>query len=269
MDICNMHYRRLRKNGTMDKVRVRKFCTLEGCDSPAYGNGLCRLHWKRMRRNGTTEIVNVVKFCTIDGCDKPRVGGGLCSAHYTRKVRTGDPLTRRQGEVVDGKRICPKCEVDTPISGFGDGQRYCRPCTRLRAREWIAKNPRPQKVLGYKNCDHCGKEFAYNGKQWINCSMDCFWANKNRRNAKHHHRRRARLRNAFVEDVDRKEIYERDGWICQLCGKPIPKDAVWPDPLYPSLDHIIPLARGGMHSRANSQAAHFRCNNIKGAKLPR
>jgi len=34
-------------------------------------------------------------------------------------------------------------------------------------------------------------------------------------------------------------------------------------PLYPSLEHIIPLSKGGQHSSDNADLAHFRCNYEK------
>jgi 5-methylcytosine-specific restriction endonuclease McrA len=34
------------------------------------------------------------------------------------------------------------------------------------------------------------------------------------------------------------------------------------------LDHIIPISKGGAHSRDNCQAAHARCNRMKSAKMP-
>jgi len=34
-----------------------------------------------------------------------------------------------------------------------------------------------------------------------------------------------------------------------------------------SLDHRIPISRGGEHSRANAQTSHLGCNVRKGARL--
>lgn len=81
-------------------------------------------------------------------------------------------------------------------------------------------------------------------------------------------RRRATLKNAYVADVNRKDIYERDGWCCQLCGKAVKRDAEVPHPKAPTIDHIIPLADGGTHEPKNAQLAHFLCNAIKGAGVP-
>lgn len=66
------------------------------------------------------------------------------------------------------------------------------------------------------------------------------------------------------ERVWRHKVYVRDGWRCQLCGKPVKRDAAVPHPLAPVLDHVIPLAVGGTHEPANVQCAHFLCNSVKG-----
>lgn len=76
-------------------------------------------------------------------------------------------------------------------------------------------------------------------------------------------RYRARKRGAFVENVHRDEVLKRDGWRCQICGKKIPKTAVYPDPLSPSVDHVVPLSLGGKHEMKNVQAAHLICNSLK------
>jgi len=82
------------------------------------------------------------------------------------------------------------------------------------------------------------------------------------------HARRVRLESATIERFDPFEIYERDGWVCGLCGVPVPPELNWPDPMSASLDHIMPLSAGGDHSRANAQLAHWICNVRKGASWP-
>lgn len=77
------------------------------------------------------------------------------------------------------------------------------------------------------------------------------------------HRYRSNKRGAWVEDVSRKVVLERDGWICHLCEDGIPKDVTYPHHLYGSLDHVIPLSKGGTHEYANVKAAHFLCNSLK------
>ena len=85
-------------------------------------------------------------------------------------------------------------------------------------------------------------------------------------------RRRALKRNAFVEDVPRLEIFNRDNWQCQIpgClypGEPVKLDVGRSDPLYASVDHIMPLSKGGLHERSNLATAHFRCNSTKNDRI--
>jgi len=59
------------------------------------------------------------------------------------------------------------------------------------------------------------------------------------------------------------DVHERDGWTCQLCQHPIDRTIAWPDSMSPSIDHIVPLSRGGLHALANVQSAHLGCNSSK------
>lgn len=131
---------------------------------------------------------------------------------------------------------------------------WCRLPERHPARLRI---PRPR-LFVQGNCLLCGQPFcAYSEVGTASyCSRRC-----QRKDAKD--RRRARERSAYVEPVNRLTIFERDRWICQLCGKPTKPDAKVPHPLAPVLDHIIPLAAGGTHEQRNAQCAHFICNSRK------
>lgn len=79
--------------------------------------------------------------------------------------------------------------------------------------------------------------------------------------------RRDQMRsNGEFEVFTRQEIGERDGWVCGLCALPIDQSLPWPHPQSQSLDHLIPLARGGRHTRSNSQITHLICNLRRGIK---
>lgn len=89
------------------------------------------------------------------------------------------------------------------------------------------------------------------------------WDERRRANWK---RRDALKRGAAqAEAFEYAEVYERDGWVCGLCGDPVDRELVWPDPMSASLDHVVPLSKGGAHTRENSQCAHLVCNVRKGA----
>lgn len=56
--------------------------------------------------------------------------------------------------------------------------------------------------------------------------------------------------------------------ICAICGKPVDKSIPSPHPLSPTVDHIIPVNKGGHPSDlANLQLAHRCCNRDKSDRL--
>lgn len=77
------------------------------------------------------------------------------------------------------------------------------------------------------------------------------------------HRKRARHYGVEYEAFDPRDVFDRDNWICGICHQPIDPELRYPDFYSVSLDHIIPLARGGGHTRGNAQPAHFICNSEK------
>lgn len=65
------------------------------------------------------------------------------------------------------------------------------------------------------------------------------------------------------EDIDHLTVFERDGWICQLCWTPIDPLIRFPDLRAASVDHVIPITCGGTHTYLNVQASHRYCNEAK------
>lgn len=86
-----------------------------------------------------------------------------------------------------------------------------------------------------------------------------YWQEKGRR-------RRALKQGGVSQPYTLAEIAERDRFCCALCGDPVPMDVKVPEALAPTIDHVVPVSRGGDDTRANVQLAHFRCNSVKGAR---
>ena len=74
-------------------------------------------------------------------------------------------------------------------------------------------------------------------------------------------RRRARLAAVEVGKVDFDAISERDGGRCGICGKKVARSDA-------SLDHIVPVSKGGPHVPSNVQLAQLRCNQSRSTKGP-
>ncbi len=88
-------------------------------------------------------------------------------------------------------------------------------------------------------------------------------------------RRREKITKATVDkDITVMGLFKRDAGICYLCGgRCNPEDYTMRGEVfiagdwYPSIDHVIPLAKGGKHSWDNVKLAHRRCNSIKSDKF--
>lgn len=122
---------------------------------------------------------------------------------------------------------------------------------RRDAREWVRQRR--------ANDPEMGKRIYWADKEREDARLRQWRADNPDKRKDNWARRRARKREALVEDVRRGVVWERDGGICGICGKPADKTS-W------HLDHVVPLARGGLHTYENVQVAHPRCNIAKGAR---
>lgn len=280
---------------------------MDECDRPGYepgsGRGFCRKHYKRIVRYGDPMVTKRVRNrCTVEDCDGLVVGNGLCSKHYTRMKRHGTTdHPQKWANAPEGTKWCPRCQTYRTASAFTpDKQKrdglasWCKPCMAANARELRQREPSIYLRLKVAAaCVQCGSAFLADKRRTLHCSTECRRAGKKRADLVYQLRfperhseanRRYRLRfphkgreksrmyrarkaAATVEPVPEKRVFERDGWICRICGEEIDRTLIWPDPMSPSLDHIMPLVRGGPHTMANCQAAHLVCNLRKGDRI--
>lgn len=152
-------------------------------------------------------------------------------------------------------RRCSKCGRLLPLSEFwltDHGARYsaeCKACAKAAARIWYAKNK--ERI--------CAKErnnpqVRLQWKKWYEGHRAKFEVYVRRHDT--------RLLEAYVgEDFTLDELFLRDVGICGICRKAVERiDA--------SVDHVVPLSKGGLHTRKNVQLAHRRCNSSKKASNP-
>ena len=90
-------------------------------------------------------------------------------------------------------------------------------------------------------------------------ALEIFMATRNRPDKDGKHRAQF--------EKNRKRIFATQT-VCAICGKPVDFSLKYPHPLSPTVDHIIPLAKGGHPSDIdNLQLAHRCCNRQKSDKL--
>lgn len=165
-----------------------------------------------------------------------------------------------------GIRTCIRCGM--PIGHLGPRNKRCEGC-----------RDKQSPVMPTLRCPVCGIEFEASRMKQRSCSNDC--AQKyfkkhlrvaipepwNERRKANYHKRRALKRKLPADNIRPRDVYERDGWICQICYEPVDASVKWPDPKSPSLDHTIPLSKGGHHVWENVALAHLDCNVRKGDRV--
>ena len=119
-------------------------------------------------------------------------------------------------------------------------------------------------------CKNCGDIFCGDSSY---CSQRCI-------DRSHEHRKtrkrikRARVNGHIDNDITLDKLIKRDNNICYLCGMPCDKadfsfnenNTFIVGRLYPTIDHVKPIAKGGTHTWNNIKLAHHICNSIKSDK---
>jgi hypothetical protein len=140
-------------------------------------------------------------------------------------------------EFSSAKRTVETCSVEC-----SDAKRAARQKAERRATK------------SERQCPHCGELFMPRRINAFYCSERC--------NSSAHAlvRKMAGRAGSERRKISRAAIGDRDGWRCNICHRPVDKRRRHPDPLAPSIDHVIPLSQGGTNDLENLQLTHLVCN---------
>jgi 5-methylcytosine-specific restriction endonuclease McrA len=188
---------------------------------------------------------------------------------------------------------CERCDGAVASGGRGAVPRFCETCRKARHAARVRATNALARPVQVRTCQSCGSDYPAPGRDtkslrcppcrpsarrvtkgtWAQANTDrtseskARWRDANMAAVRATKRARHEVV-ALGERFDPREIFQRDWWICQLCFKPVDSRLAHPDYWSASLDHVIPLARGGAHTRSNTQLAHLHCNRVKHARLP-
>lgn len=210
----------------------------------------------------------------------------------------GDTFERTAGFAMRGNLICKKCEHEEALIRQANQRMVHKAeAERKRAEREAARVAKSLEPSAYQQsrmallddthtCKVCGKEYTLReymestGSMYYRdsgyCSAECRDAHLKERAKIYHRGRRDSHRHRAVKygcvydsSVTLAKLIKRDGLRCALCGKMCdPNDHSWSKysgPMYPSIDHIVPMSKGGGHVWGNVQVAHIICNSEKGA----
>lgn len=120
-----------------------------------------------------------------------------------------------------------------------------------------------------KCCPKCGSYFVKHGEN-RNCD-DCRSISKSEQNRKRDIKRRSKIKDVCVDkNISLEKLYEMENGICYICGNKCDYNdkveingTIICGNSYPSIDHVVPLAKGGLHSWSNCRLACRLCNSKK------
>lgn len=131
---------------------------------------------------------------------------------------------------------------------------------RIDNKERIVKRQKEYREANLEKVRLSHRNYEKNNKELVLLSKRNYQEKHKEERTEWKRRRRAAIRNLPVEKFSSLEIYMRDGWICQLCKKKVDKKLKWPHQMSASIDHIVPVSKGGAHLKSNVQLAHLICN---------
>jgi 5-methylcytosine-specific restriction endonuclease McrA len=65
------------------------------------------------------------------------------------------------------------------------------------------------------------------------------------------------------------ELFDLQDGLCWICHQPMKLGTRPCHPLAPSVDHVVPLSKGGKNHPSNKLLAHVRCNGRRGNQMPK
>lgn len=203
--------------------------------------------------------------------------------------RCGAEFSRGVDSIRDGNTVCLECQkAETRKRHEKEKQEKAKAAEEKRKEREVERIKLLEERKGLDEphiCQECGKEYTIRqymesiGSSYARnsgyCSKECRNIHQKRAVHKSHrdrqdsHRHRARKYGCeYDASVTLKRLIKRDGLRCAICGEMCDlNDHDWTEyfgPRYPSIDHVIPMSKGGGHTWNNVQVAHIICNSRKG-----
>ena len=258
-------------------------CSAPNCDKPVYVKKwmLCQSHYNRFMSSRDLHIEAATVECVRCGeaiIRKLTQGGPppkYCTARcrqltsYERRIESGAQAVSYAKERA---KFQPKPVTDRACIECGGSflaKRYdARFCSKSCVQRFGRANPDGTCIVG--ECERTGEAKGLCPMHWKRDRRAAGLIENepwNERRKSHWHKRRAQKLNLPADNIRPADVYERDEWVCGICSTPVDRTLAHPDPMSPSLDHVLPLSLGGHHTMENVALAHLSCNVRKGNRV--
>ncbi len=209
------------------------------------------------------EAIDAAKFVLLGQCQNG--DGNLLAATSTRLCK----------ECLNKFKITADSYVLQGLCEKGDKEPLAKNSTRL-CEEHLDKRKKHKKNLVQQGLCTQGDGNPLSSRSASLCEehrieatqRSCAYAKKNPEIAKENAaRRNAQKRNTQTEKISYHIVYKKYNYTCHICNKKINMSFKYPNPLSKSIDHIVPLAKGGTHTYNNVKPAHLICNVKKNDRI--
>jgi 5-methylcytosine-specific restriction endonuclease McrA len=179
-------------------------------------------------------------------------GGGFAVKGKTWSIipeccrKCGEPTTFDQAQINHHDYVCGRCEHERAAQRWkehadADKQRHRE--WRLANIEHVRKQGQLYRAANVERIRLGKRRFVESHREYVRAVSKL---------------RKARTKGSRGYVVLLSEVTQRDKSLCGICGKKVSRAQA-------SLDHIVPLAYGGLHVIENLQLAHLTCNKRRGA----
>ena len=222
--------------------------------NPDYGTN----RWRKIR--GSKEYTRECPIC-----------GETFTTWYPQKQTCSDACSRIQRKIRE-KRYKRNYHAQWIKQRYGSEEAHQQYLAELEQKKQEQKDrirkkreaTRKERII-HGECVVCGTAFETFNPRQKTCCKEC---GRKLQYARNDHRI---PKNQIIDkDITLEALYRRDSGVCYLCGEPCD----WNDKShnvtgmnYPSIDHIVPVSRGGFHAWNNVRLAHFGCNLRKSDTL--
>lgn len=138
--------------------------------------------------------------------------------------------------------------------------------------KWLKHNTVKNKAELKKICKNCGIKFITTNSRQKYCCSRCKDRSKERRKELSRNERLLSRRHDKGITLDR--LYRKYKGVCYLCGQRCDYNdfkkidgSIAIGKYYPTIEHVIPVSKGGTDTWDNVRLAHMICNSIKGNKF--
>lgn len=265
--LCNAHYLRLSRHGSVQEDKPLRrgassvsTCEAVGCSNPTRGasGSWCSKHYygatsfyKRNPRNVpySPKQYTYLDTCVLEGCESLvyRLKSGMCYLHTRRNEMEGSPgqAARKKVHKYEESAVClvPSCENKVSSLGYCSGH-YSRVHKSGSVREDVPLNTAQ--------------------------SVKIYIPDKNGKGYFRYFRFRDLEAPVEVERFDFSDLIARDGTKCQFCLKELDFSPVRKNTTdrrdFATLEHLLPISRGGAHTLENVILLCWSCNSRKNNK---